>query len=163
MNCLLSRQVFFSGVVLCFACALPLHSEEVKPTYTGAPMSMNFQNIEVRIALQVLADFTGLNIITSDSVTGSLTLKLHKVPWDQVLDTNKQQPDGWKVNERTLRDWRSTGVLKIREYLRPNGTHGLNRNSEDDKPLYKWGDVERLRSQGVPRGHRKRMRSGRSS
>jgi type IV pilus assembly protein PilQ len=90
MNCLLSHQAFFSGVVLCFACALPLHSEEVKPTYTGAPMSMNFQNIEVRIALQVLADFTGLNIITSDSVTGSLTLKLHKVPWDQVLDIMAQ-------------------------------------------------------------------------
>jgi type IV pilus assembly protein PilQ len=53
-------------------------------------MSMNFQNIEVRTALQIVADFTGLNIITSDSVTGSLTLKLHKVPWDQVLDIMAQ-------------------------------------------------------------------------
>jgi type IV pilus assembly protein PilQ len=60
--------------------------EPKPPVYHGAPMSMNFQNIEVRTALQILADFTGLNIITSDSVTGSLTLKLHKVPWDQVLD-----------------------------------------------------------------------------
>ena len=59
-------------------------------TYTGAPMSMNFQNIEVRTALQIMADFTGLNVITSDSVTGSLTLKLHKVPWDQVLDIMAQ-------------------------------------------------------------------------
>jgi type IV pilus assembly protein PilQ len=49
-------------------------------------MSLNFQNIEVRTALQILADFTGLNIVTSDSVTGSLTLRLHQVPWDQVLD-----------------------------------------------------------------------------
>ena len=53
-------------------------------------MSMNFQNIEVRTALQIVADFTGLNIITSDSVTGALTLKLHKVPWDQVLDIMAQ-------------------------------------------------------------------------
>jgi type IV pilus assembly protein PilQ len=69
---------------------LPLHSQETKPAFVGAPMSMNFQNIEVRTALQIVADFTGLNIITSDSVTGSLTLKLHKVPWDQVLDIMAQ-------------------------------------------------------------------------
>jgi type IV pilus assembly protein PilQ len=60
------------------------------PAYSGAPMSMNFQNIEVRAALQVLADFTGLNIVASDSVTGSLTLRLNKVPWDQVLDIMMQ-------------------------------------------------------------------------
>jgi type IV pilus assembly protein PilQ len=53
-------------------------------------MSMNFQNIEVRTALQIVADFTGLNVITSDSVTGALTLKLHQVPWDQVLDIMAQ-------------------------------------------------------------------------
>ena len=70
--------------------ASPSHSQVSKPIYNGAPMSMNFQNIEVRIALQIVADFTGLNIITSDSVTGSLTLKLHKVPWDQVLDIMAQ-------------------------------------------------------------------------
>jgi len=64
---------------------LPSLGQPIKPAYVGAPMSMNFQNIEVRTALQIVADFTGLNIITSDSVTGSLTLKLHKVPWDQVL------------------------------------------------------------------------------
>ncbi len=68
----------------------PSHSQVLKPVFTGAPMSMNFQNIEVRTALQIVADFTGLNIITSDSVTGSLTLKLHKVPWDQVLDIMAQ-------------------------------------------------------------------------
>ena len=58
----------------------------VTPVYSGQPLSMNFQNIEVRTALQILADFTGFNIVTSDSVTGSLTLRLHQVPWDQVLD-----------------------------------------------------------------------------
>ncbi len=67
-----------------------LHSQVHAPAYNGAPMSMNFQNIEVRTALQIVADFTGLNIITSDSVTGSITLKLHKVPWDQVLDIMAQ-------------------------------------------------------------------------
>ena len=77
--------------VMC-AClqVLPLFAQQVQSAYVGAPMSMNFQNIEVRTALQIVADFTGLNIITSDSVTGSLTLKLHKVPWDQVLDIMAQ-------------------------------------------------------------------------
>jgi type IV pilus secretin PilQ/predicted competence protein len=85
------RRVFGCGcmVLLCLM-TLPSHSQVPKPAYTGAPMSMNFQNIEVRTALQIVADFTGLNIITSDSVTGSLTLKLHKVPWDQVLDIMAQ-------------------------------------------------------------------------
>ncbi len=69
---------------------LSTSAQQAKPAYVGAPMSMNFQNIEVRTALQIVADFTGLNIITSDSVTGSLTLKLHQVPWDQVLDIMAQ-------------------------------------------------------------------------
>ncbi len=79
-----------AGACLILGGGMALHAQEAKPTFIGAPMSMNFQNIEVRTALQILADFTGLNIITSDSVTGSLTLKLHKVPWDQVLDIMAQ-------------------------------------------------------------------------
>jgi type IV pilus assembly protein PilQ len=54
--------------------------------YRGERLSLNFQNVEVRAVLQVIADFTGLNIITSDSVNGSLTLRLKDVPWDQALD-----------------------------------------------------------------------------
>ena len=54
--------------------------------YQGEKLSLNFQNIEVRSVLNVIADFTDLNIITSDSVTGSLTLRLKDVPWDQALD-----------------------------------------------------------------------------
>ena len=54
--------------------------------YTGEKLSLNFQNIEVRSVLQVIADFTNLNIITSDNVTGNLTLRLKDVPWDQALD-----------------------------------------------------------------------------
>lgn len=53
--------------------------------YTGKRISMNFENISVRSALQVLADFTHLNFVTSDAVTGSLTLRLENVPWDQAL------------------------------------------------------------------------------
>jgi type IV pilus assembly protein PilQ len=57
-----------------------------KPGYAGEKLSLNFQNIEVRSVLQVIADFTGLNIITGDTVTGNLTLRLKDVPWDQALD-----------------------------------------------------------------------------
>src|SRR5205823_4875512 len=54
--------------------------------YKGEKLSLNFQNIDVRAVLQVIADFTGLNIITSDTVSGSLTLRLKDIPWDQALD-----------------------------------------------------------------------------
>lgn len=56
------------------------------PRYTGEKLSLNFQNIEIRSLLQVIADFTNFNIITSDSVTGNVTLRLKDVPWDQALD-----------------------------------------------------------------------------
>ncbi|MDD3675628.1 MAG: type IV pilus secretin PilQ [Thauera propionica] len=54
--------------------------------YQGEKLSLNFQNIDVRSVLQVIADFTNFNIITSDSVQGNLTLRLKDVPWDQALD-----------------------------------------------------------------------------
>jgi type IV pilus assembly protein PilQ len=56
------------------------------PGYTGQKLSLNFQSIEVRSLLQVIADFTNFNVITSDSVNGSVTLRLQDVPWDQALD-----------------------------------------------------------------------------
>ena len=56
------------------------------PGYSGQKLSLNFQNIEVRSLLQVIADFTNFNIITSDSVNGAVTLRLQDVPWDQALD-----------------------------------------------------------------------------
>lgn len=55
------------------------------PGYRGERLSLNFQNIDVRSLLQVFADFTNLNIVTSDSVTGTLSLRLKDVPWDQAL------------------------------------------------------------------------------
>ena len=57
-----------------------------KPEYTGERLSLNFQNIEVRAVLQLIADFTGVNMVTSDAVKGNVTLRLKNVPWDQALD-----------------------------------------------------------------------------
>ena len=54
--------------------------------YVGDRISLNFQNIEVRSVLQLIADFTELNLVASDSVTGNITLRLQSVPWDQALD-----------------------------------------------------------------------------
>ena len=54
--------------------------------YTGEKLSLNFQDIEVRSVLQLIADFTGLNLVASDTVGGSITLRLQNVPWDQALD-----------------------------------------------------------------------------
>jgi type IV pilus assembly protein PilQ len=56
------------------------------PGYSGEKLSLNFQNIEVRSLLQVIADFTNFNVVTSDSVSGSVTLRLKDVPWDQALE-----------------------------------------------------------------------------
>ena len=70
----------------------PITPEEVaeakkdKFGYSGEKLSLNFQNIEVRAVLQLLADFTGLNVVASDSVQGNITLRLKNVPWDQALD-----------------------------------------------------------------------------
>ncbi|KRI01617.1 type IV pilus secretin PilQ [Curvibacter sp. PAE-UM] len=56
------------------------------PGYNGQKLSLNFQNIEIRALLQVIADFTNFNVVTSDSVAGNVTLRLQDVPWDQALD-----------------------------------------------------------------------------
>lgn len=56
------------------------------PGYNGQKLSLNFQNIEIRALLQVIADFTNFNVVTSDSVTGNVTLRLQDVPWDQALE-----------------------------------------------------------------------------
>lgn len=70
----------------------PMSKEEIEENrkakfgYVGEKLSLNFQDIEVRSVLQLLADFTDLNIVVSDSVKGKLTLRLKNVPWDQALD-----------------------------------------------------------------------------
>jgi type IV pilus assembly protein PilQ len=62
------------------------NAAEDKPAYTGERLTLNFQDIETRAVLQLLADASGQNIVVSDSVTGSVTLRLQNVPWDQALD-----------------------------------------------------------------------------
>ncbi|MBP0939698.1 type IV pilus secretin PilQ [Pseudomonas alliivorans] len=70
----------------------PLTNEDVdrraadKPVYTGEKLSLNFQDIDVRSVLQLIADFTNLNLVASDTVQGGITLRLQNVPWDQALD-----------------------------------------------------------------------------
>ncbi len=61
--------------------------------YQGEKLSLNFQNVEVRRLLQVIGEFTGMNIVVSDSVSGSITLILKDVPWDQALDIILKQKD----------------------------------------------------------------------
>lgn len=63
-----------------------IQTGDSRQKYSGEKLSLNFQNIDVRSVLQVIADFTNLNIITSDTVSGALTLRLKDVPWDQALD-----------------------------------------------------------------------------
>ncbi|HEX7217741.1 MAG TPA: type IV pilus secretin PilQ [Burkholderiales bacterium] len=64
----------------------PSRAAAQKGRYTGERLSLNFQNVEVRAVLNVIADFTDLNIITSDTVSGNITLRLKDVPWDQALE-----------------------------------------------------------------------------
>jgi len=70
----------------------PLSEEEIErkklqaPVYTGERLSLNFQIIPVRSALTILSEFTNINMITSDTVSGSIALRLNQVPWDQALD-----------------------------------------------------------------------------
>ncbi len=65
----------------------PVTNAEEPPVFHGAPMSMHFQSIDLRTALQLVAEFSGVNIIMADNVSGQLTMRLQDVPWDQVLHT----------------------------------------------------------------------------
>ena len=75
-----------------FVDIFPLTPEEIKQAklkkkvFSGKRISLNFQNIQVRAVLQLLAEFTGTNMVISDSVTGDITLRLNNIPWDQALN-----------------------------------------------------------------------------
>lgn len=102
------------------------------PSYTGEKLSLNFQNIEVRSLLQVIADFTNFNIVTSDTVTGSLTLRLKDVPWDQALQIimdakglgmRKTGTVLWiapkdEIDDRTKKDYEAAAAIQKLEPLR---------------------------------------------
>ncbi len=102
------------------------------PGYSGEKLSLNFQNIEVRSLLQVIADFTNFNIVTSDTVTGALTLRLKDVPWDQALQIimdakglgmRKSGTVLWiapkdEIDERTRKDYEAAQAILKLEPLR---------------------------------------------
>jgi len=87
--------IFLACFIISLAQAQPL------PVFSGAPMSLNFPKIELRTALQLIADFSGVNMVVSDSVSGSLSLRLNQVPWDQVLYTVLQTKG---LGQQTLGD-----------------------------------------------------------
>ncbi|MGE8397265.1 MAG: secretin and TonB N-terminal domain-containing protein, partial [Comamonas sp.] len=103
--------------------------------FSGERLSLNFQNIEVRSLLQVIADFTNFNIVTSDTVGGSLTLRLKDVPWDQALNIIMEakglgmKKNGnvlWiapkdEIDERTKRDFEAARSIEQLEPLRTQG------------------------------------------
>ena len=100
--------------------------------YQGDPLSLDFQSIEIRDALKVIADFTQINIVTSDAVSGALTLRLKNVPWDQALDVILQakrlgmRRDGnvmWIATQEELRarekqDFEALAAIELLEPLR---------------------------------------------
>jgi type IV pilus assembly protein PilQ len=127
-----------------------------RPGYSGEKLSLNFQSVEVRAVLQVLADFTGLNIITSDTVTGNVTLRLKDVPWDQALDIILQSK-GLDMRKRGNVVWiaprdelasREKLALESRQQiadLEPTRTEGFELNYQ------KAQDVQAFLSTGTQR------------
>ena len=95
MKILRHVRIFLACFIISLAQAQPL------PVFSGAPMSLNFPKIELRTALQLIADFSGVNMVVSDSVSGSLSLRLNQVPWDQVLYTVLQTKG---LGQQTLGD-----------------------------------------------------------
>lgn len=116
-----------------------VHQKKVDPTkltqgpgYNGEKLSLNFQNIEVRSLLQVIADFTNFNVVTSDTVTGALTLRLKDVPWDQALqiimdakglDKRKSGNVLWiapkdEIDARARKDFEAAQVIEKLEPLK---------------------------------------------
>ncbi|PIE46263.1 MAG: hypothetical protein CSA44_00505 [Gammaproteobacteria bacterium] len=73
-------------LIFLMLCTCLLNTAALAKQYVGKPMSLNFQDIEVRAVLQLIGDFTETNIVVSDEVSGNITLRLNNVPWDQALD-----------------------------------------------------------------------------
>jgi len=145
---------------------------EAGTAFTGAPLSMHFQDVDVRTALQTLADFTGLNLITSDSVSGRLTMHLKNVPWDQALHMILQA--------RGLEQRRQGDVIWIapREQLRTEAQQALEQQARltELEPLHaevfqlSYQRVDALRRMfgigddgGIPEGRRNALLSRRGN
>lgn len=89
-------------------------ASDAQPVYTGNRVTFNFQDVPVRSVLQLLADYSGINMVASDTVGGSITLRLNNVPWDQALDVIlrakdlDKRRDGnviWIAPQRELADY----------------------------------------------------------
>lgn len=81
------NRMFSLCIGLLVALLVPRWGHSLEPVaYGGEPLSLNFQDVEVRSVLKVLADFIGVNLVASDAVQGKVTLRLHDVPWEQALD-----------------------------------------------------------------------------
>lgn len=117
--------------------------------YAGEKLSLNFQNVAIRSVLQVIADFTDFNIVTSDSVTGSLTLRLNDVPWDQALDIILQAKglDKRKTGnviwiaptaELASRERQQLEVLAQRGDLEPLVTESFQINYHNGKEIFNF-------------------------
>lgn len=110
--------------------------EEAKK-YTGKPLTVSFQDIDVRALLQVIADFTNLNIMTSDSVSGSMTLRLKDVPWDQALDL--------------ILDARGLQKIKEGNVIRIATNEEVEKSNESKLKLKNQGDaLEKLKLEFFP-------------
>ena len=77
----------------------PKIEKEEKANFKGKPLSLNFQNMDIRGILQVIADFTNLNIMASDSVQGNMSIRLKDVPWDQALNLVLESKNLTQVKE----------------------------------------------------------------
>ncbi len=130
------------------------------PGFSGERLSLNFQNIEVRALLQVIADFTNFNIVTSDTVGGALTLRLKDVPWDQALNIIMEakglgmKKNGnvlWiapreEIDERTKKDLEAVRSIEQLKTLR---TQGFQINYAKAEELVKKFTESQNRSGGV--------------
>ena len=114
--------------------------------YSGKKLTFNFQDIEVRSVLQILADFTGLNIVAADTVEGNVSLRLNDVPWDQALDLIMKSKGLAKrqagnvvlvapIEEITLIETQELNAKKIVEQLEPLRTEYIHINYAKAKDI----------------------------
>jgi len=134
--------------------------EEIKKksfTYSGEKLTLNFQDIPVRSVLQILADFTSLNIVASDTVQGNVTLRLSDVPWDQALDLvlkskglgKRQEGNIIRVaplEEINKQEKEELEALKVVEELEPLRTEiiQINYTTAEDVKKVLVGTTERI-------------------
>ena len=109
-----------------------VNAPEEKPVYTGERLTLNFQDIETRAVLQLLADASGQNIVVSDSVSGNVTLRLQNVPWDQALDIVLRTKG---LDKRQRRTTSSSSRRRRARRAREGGTRRASKDVQELAPL----------------------------